>query len=163
MTYLALRNSFPLSKAPVCVCVCVYGLGRAAPLSEQFELWQCVSGRESRPPPCYFTSLPSTLCLLRSPETTSVFSFSFSSLCWLSFFHPLKVSAETWNGKEEKSRAPFSQRAFITPYWSSCQNSYEPIALLLRCTSSFVSVSLFWRRPGFDGPVNPVNLHFNDC
>ncbi|XP_029296726.1 max dimerization protein 4 isoform X3 [Cottoperca gobio] len=33
---------------------------------------------------------------------------------------------------EEKGRAPCSQRAFITLYWSSCQNSSVPVSRLLR-------------------------------
>lgn len=70
-------------------------------------------------------------------------------------FRPLKVSesAETWGSKEEKGRAPFSQRAFITLYWSSCQNSSVPVSPLLRYKSSFVTVNLY-------GPVNPDHLDY---
>lgn len=88
-----------------------------------------------------------------SREHIWFFCYRFFSSTPALLFRPLKVSesAETRGSKDEKGRAPFSQRAFITLYRPSCQNSSVPVSPLLNYKSSFVTVSLCGRRQALIG------------
>lgn len=154
MAYLALRSSFSSSDAPVCVSI-----GRAGSDTSLSCLnYGCmlVGGKAVHSP---VTSPPCLLVFvsffLQRPHLFFLLSF-FSLLILALFFCPLKVSdsAETWGSKEENGSAPSHRGPFLLP-----------LVLLpkLICARFFAfEASIFFcDRLGFDGPVNPINLHFN--
>lgn len=124
------------------VCVCRPGSTSLSCLS----YGGVSAGGRAVPHPHYFASSPSTFFFvsLFLQRAHLVFLLSFFSLTPALLFHSVKVSesAETRGSEDEKGRAPRSQRAFITLYRPSCQNSSVPVSPLLSYKSSFVTESL---------------------
>lgn len=137
MTYLALSPPVKLA----CVYVCrLLGSGGTSLSTVSYG---GVSVGGSRPQPCYFTPVPSTLCLPLSGD--HICCFMSLSL----FFFSLKnswVSTNPRNSKEEKGK--LSQKAFIILYRSFCQNSSVPISPLFH--SDFMC-----KTAGFGSALDP--------